>query len=80
MAQPNGQINAFNLVEDNDNNSSFDEKSLLTALLSSSIYNYEVENGRTYYTYKASKYIFPNNEDEKERINSTFGPYFTDES
>nr|XP_036583470.1 methyltransferase domain-containing protein [Colletotrichum truncatum]KAF6792513.1 methyltransferase domain-containing protein [Colletotrichum truncatum] len=36
--------------------------------VSSSIFNYRVENGRTYHKYKDGKYIYPNDPREIERL------------
>ena len=69
MAQPDDHIEP---LEYSDHDSGFDEKSLSTASLSSSIYAYEVENGRTYHAYNAGKYVFPNDEGERERMDSRF--------
>ncbi|KAK4449055.1 S-adenosyl-L-methionine-dependent methyltransferase [Podospora aff. communis PSN243] len=39
-----------------------------TASISSSIYRYRTENGRTYHAYKDGKYVMPNDEREQERL------------
>jgi SAM-dependent methyltransferase len=39
-----------------------------TASISSSILKYREENGRTYHAYKDGKYLFPNDELEKDRL------------
>lgn len=39
-----------------------------TASISSSIYRYRTENGRTYHAYKDGKYVIPNDEREQERL------------
>jgi len=39
-----------------------------TASISSSIFQYRNENGRTYHAYKDGKYIMPNDEREQERL------------
>ena len=52
----------------NDSDSGYDEKSLSTASIASSIYDYEQENGRTYHAYNAGKYALPNDEGEQERM------------
>lgn len=36
--------------------------------LSSSIYNYVYENGRTYHAYRSGSYVLPNDEREQERL------------
>ena len=48
--------------------SGYDEQTLSTASIASSIYDYEHENGRTYHAYKAGKYALPNDEGEQERM------------
>ena len=42
-----------------------------TASLSSSILNYQYENGRRYHAYKAGKYPIPNDEREQDRLDFT---------
>ncbi|KAH8881039.1 S-adenosyl-L-methionine-dependent methyltransferase [Thozetella sp. PMI_491] len=52
-------------------NEPFDDEEIAessTASLRSSIMQYRVENGRTYHAYKDGKYIFPNDENESERL------------
>ncbi len=48
------------LGEEDDRNS--------TASISSSIMKYREENGRTYHAYKDGKYLGPNDEPEKDRL------------
>lgn len=36
--------------------------------LSSSVFNYQYENGRRYHSYKAGQYFAPNDEQEQERL------------
>jgi hypothetical protein len=36
--------------------------------ITSSVYNFTRENGRTYHAYEAGKYMLPNDEPEKERM------------
>ncbi|RMD41190.1 hypothetical protein DV735_g3969, partial [Chaetothyriales sp. CBS 134920] len=54
--------------EYSDSDSGYDEKTLSTASLRSSIYQYEEENGRSYHAFKAGKYLLPNDEAEQERM------------
>ena len=51
-----------------DNDSGYDEESMSTTSVTSSIYAYEVENGRSYHAYNAGKYVMPNDEGEQERM------------
>ena len=73
MAANSSLMNTADAIEplssaSNDSDSGYDEESLSTASIASSIYNYEQENGRTYHAYKAGKYALPNDEGEKERM------------
>ncbi len=36
--------------------------------VSSSVFNYQYENGRRYHAYRAGKYILPNDEKEQDRL------------
>ncbi|KAH8689148.1 S-adenosyl-L-methionine-dependent methyltransferase [Talaromyces proteolyticus] len=45
-----------------------DELSNYTTSLTSSVYNYRRENGRTYHGYQDGEYLFPNDEDESDRL------------
>jgi len=36
--------------------------------ISSSVFNYQYENGRRYHAYRAGKYILPNDEEEQNRL------------
>ncbi|OAP54984.1 hypothetical protein AYL99_10684 [Fonsecaea erecta] len=52
-----------------DTDSGYEEGSLSTASVTSSIYAFEQENGRTYHSYKADKkYVMPNDEAERDRM------------
>ncbi|PGH17064.1 hypothetical protein AJ80_04937 [Polytolypa hystricis UAMH7299] len=67
-AQATGHI-----VPDIDDSSSFDglfdeDPSTFTASITSSILAFREENGRTYHSYKEGSYLFPNDEDEKNRL------------
>jgi len=67
MSEP---IEALSWSEAGDTNSGYDEKRMSTASLASSIYAYEIENGRSYHAYNAGKYVIPNDEGEQERMDS----------
>lgn len=55
-----------------DNDSTYGaELSTYTASLTSSVLNYRNENGRTYHGYKDGNYLFPNDEEEKDRLDMT---------
>ncbi|EXJ82372.1 hypothetical protein A1O3_06185 [Capronia epimyces CBS 606.96] len=47
----------------------YEDISLLTESLRSSIYHYRYENGRRYHAYKEGSYFMPNDEPEQERLN-----------
>ena len=75
MAANSSLMNTADAIEplsfasnDSDSDSGYDEKSLSTASIASSIYDYEQENGRTYHAYNAGKYALPNDEGEQERM------------
>ncbi|KAF2766273.1 S-adenosyl-L-methionine-dependent methyltransferase [Teratosphaeria nubilosa] len=48
--------------------SGYDEKSLSTASLRSSIFDYEHEFGRSYHSFRRGKYVIPNDEREQDRM------------
>ncbi|EXJ69618.1 uncharacterized protein A1O5_07654 [Cladophialophora psammophila CBS 110553] len=48
--------------------SGFEQDSVLTQSVRSSIYQYKVENGRTYHAYKEGQYFMPNDLAEHERL------------
>lgn len=55
-------------ASDNDR---YDDDSVSTASVTSSIYNHTKENGRTYHAYKSEQnYAFPNDQAEQERMDS----------
>jgi hypothetical protein len=54
----------------NDKDSGYNEEQMSTASVTSSIFAYQEENGRTYHAYKAGKYMMPNDEGEQERMDS----------
>lgn len=39
-----------------------------TTSVSSTVYNYQYENGRRYHNFRAGKYLLPNDEAEQERL------------
>jgi hypothetical protein len=45
-----------------------DETQRSTATITSSIFHYEEENGRTYHAFRAGKYMLPNDDDEILRM------------
>ncbi|KAL2010935.1 hypothetical protein VTN00DRAFT_3653 [Thermoascus crustaceus] len=45
-----------------------DELSSYTASLTSSVLNFRNENGRSYHAYRDGTYLFPNDEEEKDRL------------
>lgn len=45
-----------------------DDVSSLTTSLSSSIIDYVYENGRRYHRFREGEYLFPNDEDEQDRL------------
>lgn len=45
-----------------------DDESAVTSSITSSIEAYRQENGRTYHSYKDGSYLFPNDEDESDRL------------
>lgn len=52
-----------------DNDSAIDSSTASsTTSIGSSILNYRMENGRRYHAYKDGKYIFPNDEEETDRL------------
>ena len=53
-----------------DNTSDYDTDSIDSDLtsISSSVFEYQYENGRRYHAYRAGKYMLPNDEKEQERL------------
>ena len=51
-----------------DNDSGFGEGTPSTASLTSSIFDYEEEHGRSYHAFRRGKYVMPNDEREQERM------------
>ncbi|KAN0095936.1 S-adenosyl-L-methionine-dependent methyltransferase [Hyaloscypha variabilis] len=56
------------LADDPDYEENYQDDVTSTASLSSSILAYEVEHGRSYHAYNAGKYVLPNDEEEKDRM------------
>lgn len=50
--------------------STYDEEMLSTASITSSIYEHERENGRSYHAFHAGKYLMPNDDGEQDRMDS----------
>jgi hypothetical protein len=63
-------IEPINWADSSDSDSGYNETQMSTASVTSSIFAYEQENGRTYHAYKAGKYVMPNDEGEQERMDS----------
>jgi hypothetical protein len=63
-------IEPINWADFNDSDSGYNETQMSTASVTSSIFAYEQENGRTYHAYKAGRYVMPNDEGEQERMDS----------
>lgn len=57
-------------AESSDTDSTVGENDVLslTTSLSSSIIDYVYENGRRYHRYREGEYLFPNDEDEQDRL------------
>jgi SAM-dependent methyltransferase len=57
-------------ADDQDNDSALGDENdrLSTVSISSSIMKYREENGRTYHAYKDGKYLGPNDEPERDRL------------
>lgn len=71
MANPfAGTVHQNLEVDEADNDSAFedDDAQSTTTSLSESIYNYRLEHGRTYHAYNDGKYIFPNDDRERDRL------------
>ncbi|KAH8901132.1 TAM domain methyltransferase [Thozetella sp. PMI_491] len=60
------------IVADDDHDSAIGEEDeqLSSASLRSSIYNYQLENGRTYHALSQGKYILPNDAEEIDRLDT----------
>jgi len=55
-------------VDDETDSAYGDDIASETTSLNSSILEHKYENGRTYHSYKAGKYIMPNDEEERDRL------------
>ncbi|WPH01849.1 S-adenosyl-L-methionine-dependent methyltransferase [Acrodontium crateriforme] len=51
-----------------DSDSGYAESVFSTATAQSSIFDYEIENGRSYHAFKRGKYVMPNDEGEQDRM------------
>ncbi|KAL1982336.1 hypothetical protein VTN96DRAFT_1430 [Rasamsonia emersonii] len=65
------QVTPNELIEADPDSDEFDLESIDSDLtsLSSSIYNYKYENGRTYHAYRSGSYVLPNDQAEQDRLN-----------
>lgn len=61
-------IEPINWADFSDSDSGYNEEQMSTASVTSSIFAYEEENGRTYHAYKSGKYVMPNDDGEQERM------------
>jgi hypothetical protein len=50
--------------------SDYNEELITTASITTSIYQHEKENGRSYHAFHAGKYVMPNDDGEQERMDS----------
>ncbi|KAL2000617.1 hypothetical protein VTN02DRAFT_2860 [Thermoascus thermophilus] len=56
-------------TEVTDNDSTYgNELSAYSASITASVVDYKVENGRRYHAYREGRYMFPNDEDEQDRL------------
>jgi cyclopropane fatty-acyl-phospholipid synthase-like methyltransferase len=62
------EADAINDTTSDAGDSTFSETLTDTTSLRSSIYAYEVDNGRTYHSFHAGKYHMPNDEGERDRM------------
>ncbi|TAQ87970.1 hypothetical protein B7494_g3709 [Chlorociboria aeruginascens] len=71
-AQTDGSSSVGLDIDSNDTDSAITDLDtpLSTATVRSSIYDYVVENGRTYHRYKAGTYLLPNDISEQERLDN----------
>jgi hypothetical protein len=66
---PRGTISVGDAESFNDADSGYTEQyELSTASVSSSIYDYEEEYGRSYHAFRRGKYVMPNDDREQERM------------
>ncbi|KAI9806983.1 MAG: hypothetical protein M1833_002641 [Piccolia ochrophora] len=60
---------AIEIDRDSENDSAYgDDLSTFTASLTSTVFDYQYENGRRYHAYQEGKYIMPNDEQESDRL------------
>jgi hypothetical protein len=52
--------------------SGYDEELISTASITTSIYQHEKENGRSYHAFHAGKYVMPNDDGEQDRMDSQY--------
>jgi hypothetical protein len=52
--------------------SGYDEELTSTASITTSIYQHEKENGRSYHAFHAGKYVMPNDDGEQDRMDSQY--------
>ena len=52
--------------------SGYDEELISTASVTTSIYQHETENGRSYHAFHAGKYVMPNDDGEQDRMDSQY--------
>ena len=63
-------MEALSWTETSDGDSGYSEEMLSTRSITSSIYEHEKENGRSYHAFHAGKYVMPNDEGEQDRMDS----------
>lgn len=65
-----GGIEAATETNSEDSDSAYGDSDLdsYTTSLKSSVLNYKIENGRRYHGYKDDSYVFPNDEEEMDRL------------
>ncbi|KAG8349737.1 hypothetical protein FVEN_g12080 [Fusarium venenatum] len=66
--EPAGQLDADDNVTDDDSALGYTDEESSTASLSSTIYKFREENGRTYHAHKDGAYIGPNDDLEQDRL------------
>lgn len=72
---PGTAISPPRLIQDDDLDSTFGDEEGSEAeycSVTDSIYDYREENGRTYHAYKDGKYLLPNDEREKDRLDMVY--------
>ncbi|KAH7174524.1 S-adenosyl-L-methionine-dependent methyltransferase [Fusarium flagelliforme] len=71
--EPAGQLDADDNLTDDDSAIGHTDDESSTASLTSTIYKYREENGRTYHAHKDGAYIGPNDSQEQERLDFQHG-------